>query len=167
LLGRISDQGPLVLSIDNLEWGDKDSAELLVRLCSAPDPPAMLVIGTYRPEPGHQSAFFERLGSAGHQLGEAARQDRSVGPLAPSSAYELCRATLGASGDDELCWSIAEETAGDPLLISLLCDHILQRLAADERVPRPRLETLVELWRERSSPDARRILDIIVVAGAP
>jgi serine/threonine protein kinase/CRP-like cAMP-binding protein len=167
LLGRISDQGPLVLTIDNLEWGDKDSAELLARLCSAPDPPAMLVIGTYRPESERKNPFFERLGNVDGQLGEATRQDRSVGPLAPRSAYELCKATLGADGDDELCWSIAEETAGDPLLISLLCDHSRERLAANDRAPRPRLETLVELWRERSSPDARRILDIVVVAGAP
>jgi len=167
LLGRVSDQGPLVLTIDNLEWGDKDSAELLVRLCSAPDPPAMLVIGTYRPEPERKNPFFERLGSVDRQLGEATRQDKSVGPLAPRSAYELCKSMLGGDGDDELCWSIAEETAGDPLLISLLCDHIRERLAADELAPRPRLETLVELWRERSSPDARRILDVVVVAGAP
>jgi eukaryotic-like serine/threonine-protein kinase len=167
LLGRISDQGPLVLTIDNLEWGDKDSAELLLRLCSAPDPPAMLVIGTYRPEPERKNAFFERLGSIGNQVGEASRRNASVGPLAPRSAYELCKATLGSGCDDELCWSIAEETAGDPLLISLLCDHIRERLAADERAPRPRLEALVQLWRDRASPDARRILDIVVVAGAP
>ncbi|HWO10607.1 MAG TPA: AAA family ATPase, partial [Polyangiaceae bacterium] len=165
LLGRLSDQGPLVLTIDNLEWGDKDSAELLLRLCSAPDPPAMLVIGTHRPEPEHRGAFFERLGTAGTHLGEARRQDKSVGPLTPHSAYELCKATLGC--DDALAWSIAEETAGDPLLIALLCDHIRERLAADERAPRPRLEALIEPWLGRLRSDARRALELVVVAGAP
>ena len=106
LLGRVSDQGPLVLAIENLEWGDTDSAELLLRLCSEPDPPAMLVIGTHRPEAGHTSAFFERLGAAAAQLGEATRQDLQIGPLAPHSAFELCKATLEC--DDGLSWRIAE-----------------------------------------------------------
>lgn len=165
LLGRLSDQGPLVLTIDNLEWGDTDSAELLLRLCSAPDPPAMLVIGTHRPEHGHENAFFARLGNAASPLGEAARQDHSIGPLAPNSAFELCKATLDC--DDSLCWRIAEETAGDPLLISLLCEHIRERLAADDRAPRAQLEALVDIETSRSSPDARRMLDLVVVAGAP
>jgi eukaryotic-like serine/threonine-protein kinase len=163
LLGRVSDQGPLVLTIDNLEWGDTDSAELLLRLCSAPDPPAMLVIGTHRPD--HPSAFFERLGAVGAQLGEAARQDHGIGPLAPSSAFELCKATLDC--DDSLCWRIAEETAGDPLLISLLCEHIRERLAADDRAPRPQLEALVDIQTSRLSDEARRLLRLVVVAGAP
>jgi serine/threonine protein kinase/CRP-like cAMP-binding protein len=165
LLGRLSDQGPLVLTIDNLEWGDTDSAELLVRLCSAPDPPAMLVIGTHRPEPEQASAFFERLGAKGSQLGEAARQDHDIGPLAPNSAFELCKATLDC--EESLCWRIAEETAGDPLLISLLCEHIRERLAADDRAPRPKLEALVDIQTSRLSEDARRMLEMVVVAGAP
>jgi eukaryotic-like serine/threonine-protein kinase len=165
LLGRVSDQGPLVLTIDNLEWGDKDSAELLLRLCSAPDSPAMLVIGTHRPDPEQPSAFFERLGPAATPLGEATRQDYSIGPLAPRSAFELCKATLNC--EDALCWSIAEETAGDPLLISLLCEYIREQLAADERAPRPRLEALVDMQLGKLSSEARRLLDFVVVAGAP
>src|SRR5690606_22523682 len=94
LLGRVSDQGPLVLAIDNLEWCDTASADVLLRLCSAPDPPALLVLGTHRPEPGHPSPFFERLGPAAAQLGEATRHDHAIGPLAPRSAFELCKATL-------------------------------------------------------------------------
>jgi serine/threonine protein kinase/CRP-like cAMP-binding protein len=165
LLGRVSDQGPLVLAIDNLEWGDKDSAELLLRLCSAPDPPAMLVIGTHRPEPAGASAFFERLGNSSGQLGEASRQDLSIGPLAPHSACELCKAMLDC--DDALASRIAEETAGDPLLISLLCEHIRERPASDERAPQRELEALVELQLSRLSAEARRMLEIVVVAGAP
>jgi serine/threonine protein kinase/CRP-like cAMP-binding protein len=165
LLGRVSDQGPLVLTIDNLEWGDKDSAELLMRLCSAPDPPAMLVIGTHRPEPERTNAFFERLGAPNVPLGEAARQDRSIGPLAPQSAFELCKATLNC--EDALCWRIAEETAGDPLLISLLCEHIRERLAADDRAPRPQLEALVDIQLGTASHEARQLLELVAVAGAP
>jgi eukaryotic-like serine/threonine-protein kinase len=165
LLGRVSDQGPLVLTIENLEWGDTDSAELLLRLCSPPDPPAMLVVGTHRPEPEQKSPFFERLGPAAATLGDATRQDYGIGPLAPNSAFELCKATLDC--DDSLCWRIAEETAGDPLLISLLCEHIRERLAADDRAPRPDLEALVDIQTSHLSDDARQLLTIVVVAGAP
>lgn len=165
LLGRVSDQGPLVLAIDNLEWGDTDSAELLLRLCSAPDPPALLVIGTHRPEPEHPSPFFERLGPAAAQLGEATRHDHAIGPLAPRSAFELCKAALEC--DDSLAWRIAEETGGDPLLISLLCEHIRERPAADERAPRRELDALVDLQTSRLTLEARRVLDLVVVAGAP
>jgi hypothetical protein len=52
-------------------------------------------------------------------------------------------------------------------LISLLCEHIRDRPASDDRAPHRELEALVELQMSRLSPEARRMLEIVVVAGAP
>ncbi len=164
LLGRISDQGPLLILIDNLEWGDEDSAELLLRLCSAPDPPALLLLGTHRPPAGSDGSFFLRLGGAS-SLGAAVRQHRQIGPLAPEHAFALCKDTLRCS--DRVAWRIAEETAGDPLLISLFCEHLSQH---PEGVPQGAvapLDALVDFELRRLAPEARGCLDLLAVAGAP
>ncbi len=165
LLGRISDQGPLVLCVDNLEWGDKDSAELLLRLCSAPDPPAMLVIGTHHTSVDPKSAFFDGLGAPAATLGEASRQDRNVGPLTPTNAYWLCKAALGS--DDEVARRIAEETGGDPLLISLVCEHLREHPDAHTETPGAQLDALIDIQLGRLSGDARAVVDFVAVAGAP
>lgn len=164
LLGRISDQGPLLISIDNLEWGDEDSAELLLRLCSAPDPPALLLLGTHRPLAAGEGAFFARLGASG-SLGVAVRQHRQIGPLAPEHAFALCKESLHCS--DRLAWRIAEETAGDPLLISLLCQHLRGRPEDTPYGVLAPLDALIEFELRRLAPETRACLDLIAVAGAP
>jgi hypothetical protein len=50
LLGRIAERAPVVLAIDDLQWGCADSARVLARLLGGADAPRVLVLLGYRPQ---------------------------------------------------------------------------------------------------------------------
>ncbi len=58
LVTRISRRSPVIWFIDDLQWGDADSAEVMFELLRPPDAPLMLFIGTYRSDETEGSAFL-------------------------------------------------------------------------------------------------------------
>jgi hypothetical protein len=61
LLRRLAQRAPLVLIVDDLQWADRDSAQLLLELLGPPAAPAMLYVGCYREEQREHCEFLREL----------------------------------------------------------------------------------------------------------
>ncbi|EAU68384.1 serine/threonine-protein kinase PknK [Stigmatella aurantiaca] len=172
ILCELARQRPLVLCLEDLQWGDVDSARLMASLLSSSEPPQMLLLCTFRSEEEQRSGFFQTLraflDSGSFDLGEQRRVE--LGRLAPEAGARLARALLGPRGAamGELPAVISQEAEGSPFFIGLLARHVLAREEISETALRGLSMEGVLLEYVRQLPeDARRLLNVLSVASRP
>ena len=171
LLGAMAARQPLVLAIDDLQWGDSDSANLLLDVFSGAHAPPVLLIGSHRAERAADSACLAALLRPDAPL-VCERRELAIDALDSSDAERLA---LGLLGRDfpmagAMAARIVEEAGGSPFFIRALVDHV----QAESQLAGPGLlaegTTLDEVLRRRFSrlrSGSRRLLDVIAVAGRP
>lgn len=155
VLRQLAQRHRVVLFIDDLHWGDVDSAALAKELLGGPHPPALWLVGTYRTEEGAESELVRRLRGIMPDHG----CDLELGELSPDEAEELALALLGADGA-ERARAIAREAGGSPFFV----DELARSTSA------ARAGTLDQVIQQRAAelpPPARRLLEVAAVAGQP
>ena len=170
LLGRLGDRQPLVLALDDLQWGDADSAALLFELLRPPNPPALLLLGCYRSEDAATSPFLRTLAEDRNQVHSVVGQrELAVDALSSADARELTLQLLGRD-DHALTEVVIRESGGNPFFVY----ELVQRLQAgawraDQPGPANELTLEQVLWDRvlRLPQDARRLLEAAAVAGQP
>lgn len=172
LLGRIAASQPLVLFIDDIHWGDPDSAHLLDELLSPPDKPAVLLLSTYRSEDVDTSPLLRELFRGPSAQARNAREV-AVGPLPPEDGRRLALSLMHEPDDAvERAEAIADESSGSPLFIEQLVRHNEASAVDDSSAPNdPRcrisIEDLVVGQLAQLPSTARNLLEVIAVAGRP
>jgi serine/threonine protein kinase/tetratricopeptide (TPR) repeat protein len=166
LLAGLARERPVVLFIDDLQWGDADSAQLLSLLLEPPAPPPLLLLTAHRSE-DDDTPIVESLRSIDAEIREL-----EIGPLDPTDALELARALLDdpprTATAEENARSIAEESAGSPFFISELARYTQGRPKRRQlELDRITLEDVLEHRIDRLPPIARRLLDVVAVSGRP
>jgi tetratricopeptide (TPR) repeat protein len=161
LLGRLSARAKVVLFIDDLQWGDAESAELLLAALSSPNAPDVLLVGTFRSDEAAASRF---LGVWEAARDSVPRVDCRLGPLSEAECVAL---VLGIVGRDSVelraaARAMAAETGGNPFLLAELArgfnvDDVSGAAAKVEEVIGRRLNRLPR--------DARALLDLVCVSG--
>jgi serine/threonine protein kinase len=163
LLGRIGATQPLVLCLDDLQWGDVESARLLVEVLGrrddAPPPPTLLLVGAYRSDEAAGSALLRELrgprGAEGERLVHGL--DLALGPLTPRDAVALARASAGPGASAE---AIAAAGDGNPFMI--------EELGRCSWAPgETSLDAMMHARIARLPAPARRLLEVLAVAGRP
>jgi len=174
LLCALGNRGPLVLFIDDLQWGDRDSAAQLARLFQPPEPPSMLLLASDRTEEGKVSMMLQDFRSF-LSGANAEAVHLYLKELAGPEALSLARARLGPGfpqAEDRSAW-IARESGGNPFFITELCQHPPFALAfPGDRGPldssRPLAQDPFIHARVEGLPEeGRRLLEALSLAGQP
>ncbi|MFY0583722.1 hypothetical protein ACN28S_63925 [Cystobacter fuscus] len=140
LLLRLSQHTRVVLCLDDLQWGDVDSARFLAELLSPPGAPPLLLITSYRASEARSSAFlveFEQLLAGSTR--QMARSELRLEPLPPEISAQLAMRRLGTSSLQARTWAehIARESRGNPLFIEELARAPSTEVARERGPPGP------------------------------
>jgi serine/threonine protein kinase len=169
LLDRATDRKAVVLWIDDLQWGDADSAAVLAELVRPPDAPPLLIVGSFRSEEA-QGPFMAGLQVAFAECRPALDlRHLDVGPLGRTESCELTAALLGCEGNfTPLVKRIVKETDGSPFLIEQLVGHLQQSPDPTATMGRSlRLDDVLRARIESLDDDARALLEVVAIAGQP
>ena len=193
-LARISERWPLLIHIDDAQWGDADSVGFLERLLKGPDMPPLLMLVTYRGQDPHQGPFVRLLREQAQEPAEPPEVD-NVGdtgdmPSHASDAVAWHELTLGPLLEDDaiaLSWAVGDsdhhighhigrdrardvvrETRGNPFFLTELLRFLTeQQPPSSSSHSLPSLQQVI-LRRVRTlSPPFQRLIEIIALAGKP
>ncbi|MCA8986036.1 MAG: protein kinase [Planctomycetaceae bacterium] len=165
ILERLSEQHHVVISIDDLQWGDRDSARLFEELLLQPDSPQLLTVSTYRTDERDRSDCLSLL------FAEEARQkwpeqrvwDFPLADLSPDDARKLvetCNSQLKLT-EAEMS-GIAREAGGSPFFILELTRH---KASGTESVVS--LEDVIRNRISGMTATARTLLEVLAICGQP
>jgi serine/threonine protein kinase len=159
LLDKLARTRPVLLAIDDLQWADPESFELLLWLAATPGPP-LTIVATVRPD--DELASHVR-GPLAQLRTFAGSQDLTLSNLSPEEALTLVAARAPDISGEALEHVIAE-AQGHPLFLRTLAAH-LTRAQGGGRAPS--LEDALAAQVAALQPEARELLELVVLAGRP
>jgi serine/threonine protein kinase len=155
----------LVLAIDDLQWADADGLALLSEMLTPPDAPPLLLLASIR-----SSTHVARRGATVHdRLANLPGDVRwmHLESLPADDARALIRSLIdagpgedGASRDVD---AIYAEAKGHPLFI----DELVRHRATRTSLAPTRLDDALWGRATRLSPETRKLLELVAIAGVP
>ena len=168
LLGSLARRRPLVLYIDDVQWGDLDSVALLREVMRPPKAPPLLLLLTYREEAAATSPFMIEMNDRWPLAADL--RDVSVGPLDARDAQRLAIERIGASDEfaQRTARAVAREAGGNPFLVEELVRGNRARLpGADATLTALTLAQIVCDRLDRLPEAARHLAEVAAVGGRP
>ena len=165
LLVRISRRSPVVWFIDDLQWGDADSAEALFEVLKPPEAPQVLFLGTYRSDEVEGSAFLNTWKELQRKYDtRLLEREVKLAPLTAEECTELVVALLGKDNERirRRAVEFARETRGNPFLLIELVGCFDPETDSFEPMP---LHEVLARKLGRLPAEAGHLLEVVAVSG--
>jgi eukaryotic-like serine/threonine-protein kinase len=167
LLALVARRAPLAVFLDDLQWGDRDSAGFLAELLGEGGPPFLLVLshraageGEARGAPTQGPLLDElRVRAPRHQV-----RPLELAPLAPEEAAQLARALVGTAARPEDADTVVRQAEGSPLFLHEMARWLTSGGRPSQSVT---FEQLVAARTAELPPEALKLLQVAAVAGHP
>lgn len=162
LLRRVVQRQPLILLVEDLQWADDDSFQLISELLRPPEAPALLLLATMR------TSSTGRVLSEGGGISLLKNVVRHLAleKLPKDDAYLLVEALLGQQSDPTLRqWikDVVAEAQGHPLYV----DELVRLRGRIEQGQVLRLDEALWLRIQQMAPAGRYLIEALAVAGVP
>lgn len=172
LLARMADDRRVILFLDDVQWGDRDSAALLAEILRPPDAPPLLVIAAYRAEEAETSPLLSELRRFREADETALGEIREIAleELTSTESRDLARALLhDPAQKDPRISAIAREAGGSPFFIVELTRYAettglgTGEYGAGDMALDAVIHSRIGLLPE----GGRELLEVVAVAGRP
>jgi DNA-binding winged helix-turn-helix (wHTH) protein/tetratricopeptide (TPR) repeat protein len=175
LLAALARARPLVLVVDDLQWSDPSTLDVVALLTRRRSADGLAVVATCRAD------AVTSDGSAGRVLEELSSQAAlriiPLDVLDLSATQRLVATHLATQPEPDVVAIVHERAGGSPLHVKSLLDDWMERSILDEgrlAVPPQSLATelptslrrLIERRLESLDPEDRQVLDVAAVAGS-
>ncbi len=165
LLSRIARRSIAVWFIDDLQWGDADSAQALFEVLRPPEAPSVLFLGTYRSDETEGSAFLNKWKELQSQNSlRLFDRELQVGPLSLAESAELVVRLIGLDTQvvRNRAKEFANETLGNPFLLTELAGCFDPDTDSFEPMP---LNEVLAKKLDRLPTEAAHLLEVISISG--
>jgi serine/threonine protein kinase len=164
LLGRLSDRYPVVLSIDDLQWGDPDGCRFLKQLMESADAPRLMLVLSYRSDGGDVASFLEK-----HSAEEDSGHRLTLGLLTNDETHRLALrlVTPPMAANAGVSRQIADASGGNPYLLHEIAEWANSQAATSASLAFVNAEQVLRERIGALGTDARRLLEFVAVAGEP
>ena len=161
LVSLVAERTPLCLVIDDAQWGDADSADLLAPLLTSPNLRRVMIVFSHRTRVWEMSPFGRALESQIAKGLPCALTRLELQVLASSEAESWLRSRLPPEIDEQQRAQALSRAKGRPDLLAAYA-----RLLVEGRGV-PGEQDLLEHWLADLGSDVRCFVDTVAIAGAP
>ena len=161
LLISIGQSTPLILFVDDLQWGDADSASVMAELLKPPGAPAVMFLGTYRSDEAESSPFLTTWQRNRPEVQESTVE---VTPLSQDECTALFAARLGVTDESlrQHAAKLYQAAQGNPYFLEQLLEGFDQETGEFQSIP---LQDVISRRLGRLPQDAMPLLEAIAIAG--
>lgn len=161
LLTCIGQTTPLILFIDDLQWGDADSATALAEMLKAPHGPAVMLLGSYRSDEADESPFLQEWKQ---RAGDVSETKVEITPLTQEQCRSMLSLRLGVPADElpEQAAQLWQSAQGNPYFLDQFLEGLDLETGQFTVVP---LSDIIRQRLNRLPRQANALLEAIAVAG--